>query len=387
MLLLIAVFITVPVLCIQLYRQGERQSEEIQSLTDQVLSLQEKNDALAEQIQILQDINKNNADKLTDLQLHMDYSFYQKLAEGIDVNILIVGDSISAGGGASDGAHAWPDLLAAGIREKYGIDTTLTNISMGGNTSYAGYVRTMLLDDDIDYDLAVLCYGQNDSPENFSLYYESLIFAVQKKCPHASIICILESSQREYTEKMQIIQELALHYGLPTADTIAPFQSDYDNLVCDGIHPNDAGHQVYSDVLMGVIDSLAENGRGHDPSNVISENDCMSAFDNLVWLDGSRFTREGNTFTLNTAYTGTVLGIDYDFTPGKNKCVIFIDNGIYAAPEEVFNEDFRLRHIIVANDWLNGNPIHIKNEIKVVFENDEAGTDQADSFRGLIISR
>lgn len=38
----------------------------------------------------------------------------------------------------------------------------VTNVSMGGNTSYAGYVRTMDLDDSTDYDLAIICYGQND---------------------------------------------------------------------------------------------------------------------------------------------------------------------------------------------------------------------------------
>ena len=38
-------------------------------------------------------------------------SFYQKLADGFDVNILVVGDSIGAGSGALDGNHKWSILF------------------------------------------------------------------------------------------------------------------------------------------------------------------------------------------------------------------------------------------------------------------------------------
>lgn len=69
----------------------------------------------------------------------------------------------------------------------------VTNVSMGGNTSYAGYVRTMDLDDSPDYDLAIICYGQNDGSDSFSTYYESTIQAIKSKYPDCSIISILES--------------------------------------------------------------------------------------------------------------------------------------------------------------------------------------------------
>lgn len=73
---------------------------------------------------------------------------------------------------------------------------------MGGNTSYAGYVRTMALNDGVDYDLAIICYGQNDALEGFSTNYEAVIRAIERKYSDCSIISTLESSQREYTEKM-----------------------------------------------------------------------------------------------------------------------------------------------------------------------------------------
>ena len=82
---------------------------------------------------------------------------------------------------------------------------------MGGNASYAGYVRTMALNDDVDYDLAIICYGQNDSADGFSTSYESIIQAIRSKYPGCSIISILESSQQTYTEKMTTIQSICEH--------------------------------------------------------------------------------------------------------------------------------------------------------------------------------
>lgn len=85
---------------------------------------------------------------------------------------------------------------------------------MGGNASYAEYVRTMILNDDTDYDLVVICYGQNDSTDGFSTDYEALVRAIRNKYTNSSIISILESSQKEYTEKMITIQNICAQYNI-----------------------------------------------------------------------------------------------------------------------------------------------------------------------------
>lgn len=313
-------------------------------------------------------------------QLRINDFFYQKLADGFDVNLLIVGDSIGEGAGASDANHHWVNLLRYNLQKTYGVKVNLTNISMGGNTSYAGYVRTMVLDDDVDYDLAILCYGQNDSKNNFSLYYESIIRAVKNRYPKASIISILESSQKEYTEKMQTIQAIAEHYGIPIADTIEPFQATYDTLVKDSVHPNDDGQQVYYETVMNVIEPLVAARRGNDPADVTIINDQVTAFDTFQWFSVDQFTREGNTFTLKTTTHGVILGIDYNFTSGANSCKILVDGVEYAAPEVTFNYDFSQRHIMVVNKWLEEEKVNVQSEIKVVFGEDEAGKSQADGF-------
>ena len=244
----------------------------------------------------------------------------------------------------------------------------------------------MSLNDDVAYDLVVLCYGQNDSNANFSLYYESIIRAVKIRYPKASIICILESSQKDYTEKIQLIEEIANHYGFPVADTIAPFQINYDNLVRDGIHPNDDGQQVYNETVMNVIKPLVTARQECDPQGVIVVNDQVTTFDTFQKFPVDQFTREGNTFTLNTKTHGVILGIDYNFTSGANNCKILVDGVEYAASEIIFNYDFSQRHIIIVNKWLEGETVYVQSEIKVVFAEDEAGKNQADGFKGLALS-
>ncbi|MBQ6587370.1 MAG: SGNH/GDSL hydrolase family protein [Butyrivibrio sp.] len=244
----------------------------------------------------------------------------------------------------------------------------------------------MALDDNVDYDLVVLCYGQNDIEENISLYYEAMIRADKNRYPKASLLAILESSQKEYTLKMQTIQDIASRYSIPVVDTIAPLQKNYESLTADAVHPNDDGYKVYCETTMNTINDLVAESYGFDPNDISPVNDRVAEFDEFQWIGSEQFTRDNNTFTFNTSLQGDILGIDYDFISGANSCKIIIDGEEYAAPEVSFDYDFSQRHIMVVNNWLDGDVVDVKNEIKVVFADDENGQKQADGFRGLAIS-
>lgn len=304
-------------------------------------------------------------------------SFYQKLVDGFDVNVLIVGDSIAENG---QGEKGWCTLLQNSLRKTYNNRVSFTNVSMGGNASYAGYVRTMALNDDVDYDLAIICYGQNDGLDGFSTNYESLIRAIRSKYPDCSIISILESSQREYTEKMTTIQSICEYYSIPVADTIAAFNNSgkaYDDLTGDGVHPNEVGQEIYFETVKAVIDDnvAASTGKMAD-TDVINVD--VHKFDNFVWYDASSdFERvDDTTFTISTSASG-ILGIDYTFESGDNKADIYVDGELFESPTVTFDYDFSQRHILVVSDDCT-----VKNEIKVVFNTKE----QADGFKGMCFS-
>ena len=71
-------------------------------------------------------------------QKEVEDSFYQKLTDGFDVNVLVVGDSIAENG---QGEKGWCTLLQNSLRKTYNNRVSFTNVSMGGNASYAGYER------------------------------------------------------------------------------------------------------------------------------------------------------------------------------------------------------------------------------------------------------
>ena len=313
-------------------------------------------------------------------QQEAEDSFYQKLADGFDANILIVGDSIGEGAGTETDGQQWFKRLQTYLQNVNKGKVSVTNVSMGGNASYAGYVRTMALNDDVDYDLAIICYGQNDRSDGFSTYYESIIQAIKKKYPDCSIISILESSQREYTEKMTTIQSICDHYGIPVADTIVAFNNSgksYDDLTKDGVHPNDAGQTIYYETVKAVIDEniAASTGKMKD-TDVINAD--VHRFNNFIWYGADTdFKRiDDTTFTLNASASG-ILGIDYTFESGDNKADIYVDGELYESPTVMFNYDFSQRHIMVVSEDCT-----VEKEIRVVFNSKE----QADGFHGMCFS-
>lgn len=308
-------------------------------------------------------------------------SFYQKLRDGYDVNLLIVGDSIGEGSGTKTKGKQWYEQLKSYLKEEYNIKVGLTNVSMGGNASYAGYVRTMALDNEIDYDLAILCYGQNDAFDGFNENYEAMIRAVMEKYPNCSIISILESSQREYTKKMVSIQELCKYYEIPVADTIKGFRDSgisYEKLADDGVHPNDAGQSIYFETVKNVIDKHVEISTGKMTLKALL-NKGAEKYQNFAWygVDREGFKRlNDTTYEIDITAEG-ILGIDYTYKSGNNKADIYIDGKLYKSPTVTFNYDFSQRHILVVSENCS-----VKESIRVVFSSKE----QADSFYGMCFS-
>lgn len=359
--LIILIVVMVAALSILMWGEKKKSSAKTQELTKLNEQIFTENQAKAEALK----------------QKEAEDSFYQKLADGFDVNVLIVGDSIAEN---SQGEKGWCTLLQNNLRKTYGNSVSFTNVSMGGNASYAGYVRTMALNDNVDYDLAIICYGQNDGADGFSTNYESIIRAIRSKYPDCSIISILESSQRTYTEKMTTIQNICERYSIPVADTIAAFNDSgkaYDDLTGDGVHPNDAGQEIYFETVKAVIDDnvTASTGKMTD-TDVINAD--VHKFDNFVWYDASSdFERvDDTTFTISVSATG-VLGIDYTYESGDNKADIYVDGELFESPTVTFDYDFSQRHILVVSDDCT-----VENEIKVVFNTKE----QADGFKGMCFS-
>ncbi|MCR4589436.1 MAG: hypothetical protein K5668_01280 [Lachnospiraceae bacterium] len=306
--------------------------------------------------------------------------FYQKLAKGEDVNILINGDSIAAGAGASDG-KSWDARLKSFIESEYHVNCNITNISMGGNGSYAGYVRESILDDGRDYDLVIFCYGQNDGRKKIAADYESLIRAAREKYPKAEMISILESSQREYTKKIKTIEELDRYYDIPEADMIAAFNDSgvpYDELTVDDKHPNDRGHGLYLDVVSNVIKENVSNNASYSKTMKSPLNENALGAKDISYYPAEAFTRKDDltwTITMDKEVRG-IPGIYQTFGPGDGKVVINSDSGAPVESDIAWPYDFKQDYITALSDEETG----ISGTVEIIFSSPE----WADGFKGLI---
>ena len=325
------------------------------------------------------------------------FNAWQKLACGQDIHFLVVGDSI--------GALGWTYDVADWIAENYRVGCDIKNISLGGNTSYGGFVSLAMLDDGISYDLILVCYGENDLPDAFKTEYEALIRTILKRYDNCSIIPILESSQREYNEKMQWIQQVADYYNLVPADTIAAFENSgyaYEKLSWDGKHPSDLGGEIYAQTVETVIreNVAAEYKRktervlaalsGNEPLNADGFSVPMawkeplqqdtSAFERFRYISSSEFSRSSETeWEISLNDISGVLGINRNMCPGVNHLRVYLNDELFFDGGET---DWQLVYHLMTIDRLSDHSDLFDGNLKISFSSKEA----ADGFFGIILT-
>ena len=333
---------------------------------------------------VLQDVLSGVAEK--------DHNAYIKLAAGENINLLVVGDSISA--------QEWTEKIADQIAYHFGSNCNIINISMGGNTSYAGYVRTSILDDRY-FDLALICFGQNDADADFEIFYEATIRAVLEKNPDIKIISVLESAQRTYTEIIKKIIEIAEYYDASVVDAIAAYDNSgysYEAMSPDGVHPGELGKELYLNTVMETIFNQVKENVSAAVKTVMSQNEEQKItssqeagsikpalyhntdlLNNCIFIPAEQFDRiDELSFSVSVPEYKGLLGIYCARVPGKNEITVFCESKLICSYSEDFDHSFTQEMIFL----FDKEQLELSGNIKVVFNTPE----QAESFRGLIVS-
>lgn len=312
---------------------------------------------------------------------YMKQTFSEKINAGHGPSITINGDSI--GGWINSGE--WCTLLEERIENETNTSIEVTNISKPGNSSFAGIVSWEMMEpiERTLSDLVILCYGQNDvDDESFAVNYEALIRNTIAGNPNAEIIAILESSQRDYTNKINTIIELCDYYKIPYVDTIKAFNESgysYEELSDDGVHPNAKGKEIYADAIFEVIQSelLTKQHildfKGERPANKKAKNPEADQYLEGQYIPVDRMTINGNTVTVNLPQC-KIIGFDRVFFDGKHSITFEVGGESF---DVGYNWDygFEQQHIdrLVAGKFDEG-------EATIVFEDAET----LGKFNGLI---
>lgn len=308
-------------------------------------------------------------------------TFSEKIKANVPTTIVINGDSI----GGADAEGEWCTILQNQLEEIYGCTTKIDNISMPGNSTFAGIVslEQYISNSGNSPDLVILCYGQNDSDEeNFAIEYEALIRNTIQANPNAEIVAILESSQKTYTNKINTIINLCNYYGIPYADMIEAFNSSgysYEELSNDGVHPNELGKTIYAQELYSVINNSLLSKRsfwdfkGERPKKRAALSEASEKFSKCHYISAENMEIENNMISTNLTEC-CMIGVDMMFEKGDHDIKLNISNQDYDMGYS-WTYDFPQRHKYKVLDGQYG-----PGNISVIFEKAE----EVDDMLGII---
>ena len=304
-----------------------------------------------------------------------DDSFYQKLKDGFDVRILVLGDTVANGYGASSQDKTWAKLLEKSIEDNYRVEVTIDNEAILDSGAYASYARVKMMEDK-EYDLAVICTGTADNEETLPVYYEALLRAIQTKFRKCSVICIQEYMETENNARNLSILSLANAYNAYTADMFNKMYADPAPYLQDGGYLNDAGHELYAETLSSVINS----GVKSDTEFMITQKDPINEeaekFDEFLYVPAERFTRSGRQYSLETSVSG-IVAFYFDVPPGENSFDVYV-NRVKTLSYTVTNTiSVPIEHIELVET-----EIKASRRIGVIFQSEEMAND----FRGMCVT-
>lgn len=291
----------------------------------------------------------------------------QKLSAGDDVTVVFFGGSITWGGQASDIEQtSYRAQTTQWLREQYpNAKITSINAGIGGTGSNLGVFRCasdvlVYQPDMVFVEFAVNDGGMDDikSMETFEGILRQLLSAV-----NVPDICIVYTIAKQHLEiwnagglspRAGTQERVAEYYNLPSvrmargiADKVCNGVSTWEEQMSDHVHPLDAGHTTYTQVLTTSLEKMfkLEPVVGHVlPVPMISDRyvtsrmqDLPHVVDGWTWIDlenkggwecfnGLLMTEiPGTQLTMN--FTGKIVGLYFQLGPDTGNLYYRIDDG------------------------------------------------------------
>ena len=302
-------------------------------------------------------------------------SFYQKLQDGFDVRILVVGDTIANGYGASNADATWFNLVKKSIEEQYNVGVTMDNVSILDSGAYASYARVKMTEDE-DYDLALICTGANDAEETLPVYYEALLRAIRDTFTKCNVITIQEYMESDNNARNMTIQSLSNAYNALSVDLYSQMVLDAAPYLQDGGYLNDAGHQLYADSVVSQIEKAVKDGVEYSVTQAAPIYTETLKFDQFLYVPVDMFTRTGRQYVIETSLTG-IVAIDFDVYPGDNSFDFYLDRVKTASLVLTNAIATPVEHIELIEGEVKAN-----RRVGVIFATEEV----ANSFRGMCVT-
>lgn len=198
------------------------------------------------------------------------------LRAGEPLKVVVAGDSIAAGGDASGTFGSpprmppFPQLFVDQLEATYGSDVALTNLAVGG-TSVAQGVEALPKYVAEKPDLLIVAFGMNDvgrrDPAWFGATTKKLLDGIRETLPETEVLLVAPMIGNE--EWVHTPREMFPLYrdelaklagpGVALADVTSVWATllqhkRHLDMTGNGLnHPNDFGHRLYAQALLGLL--------------------------------------------------------------------------------------------------------------------------------------
>ena len=185
-----------------------------------------------------------------------------------NLNIVVIGDSLSAGYGLKK-KEVWVDLLSSRITSKE-LPYTIINASISGDTTAGGRQRLPTLIKNLSPNIVIIELGGNDGLRGLSLKaIEKNLEAMIKLCQSHHIDILLIGIQLppnygpSYTNQFsQVFVDLAKKTNVPLLPSLlAGLEDNFELFQTDGIHPTAVAQPI---ILENVWQALSPLLTDHD---------------------------------------------------------------------------------------------------------------------------
>ncbi|WP_092333547.1 SGNH/GDSL hydrolase family protein [Desulfosporosinus hippei] len=200
------------------------------------------------------------------------------------VKAVILGESIAVSQGASDPlTTGWNSNLEKSLLNKYSNKIEWDNKASAGEL--VDYCLKRATEIESTTDAVFICSGRIDrnfeTPEQFSNKYTQLIYDIKSKAPGADIFCIVEPPMVSTDESLFLgIRAVIINVSAATESNVLDVWSAFpedqvglNQLLMDGLHPNDDGYKLMSDYIYNRLVLIIDTFKWKFPLNISKARD------------------------------------------------------------------------------------------------------------------
>lgn len=189
-------------------------------------------------------------------------------------NIVFLGDSITAGSGASNSKYAFANVVGNWFVENVGVLCKSTNAGIGATDSYLGVHRVERDVLSVEPDIIFIEFINDCADDQF---YKATMDSLVRRClayPTNPAVVLVEMSLKGGGNCQDQHMVAAEAYNVPVLsyhDAITPEidagNFTFDDISGDGTHPNDVGHTFVADIIINFLKKVQENaGSAAEPA-------------------------------------------------------------------------------------------------------------------------